>query len=506
MRIRTATVLLSALALLLFMAGILGPALFETDAARSGAWGAGSPIEAPEATGGATAFPAHFADRTMRLDYHHTGGLGHELFALDRVVSDGPWAGSRTRLIDDTDLGPYFFEVVDPATGTALYSRGYASIFGEWETTAEAATAHRTFHESLRFPWPLAPVEVVVRKRDGANAFRDVWRVAVDPADPAVVPTARPAAGRVWPILDHGDPATKVDLLVLGDGYTRAELPRFHSDARRLVSALFDHEPFRSRKSDFNVRALDLPTAESGVNRPQAGLFRRTPIGAEYNIFGSERYILTLDNRALRDIASAAPYEFLIILVNDDQYGGGGILRDQATVAAGSDFADYVFVHEFGHHFAGLGDEYYSSDVAYATGEGHHVEPWEPNITALHDPATLKWRGHVLPGTPLPTPWAKAEFEAHAAQVRAERRALIERGAPEREFDALFTRQKAWETEFLATMEHSGRVGAFEGASYQSTGLYRPEADCIMFSRNDVGFCTVCRAAIERVIDLYTRP
>jgi hypothetical protein len=514
MRLRSATVLMLTLALLLLMGGIVGPRLLETDAARSAAAdpvaaGSLAPRGGPLGAEGGdrdVVFGDHFSDRTMRVDYHHTGGLDAEIFALDRIVADGAWAGSRTRLVDDTNLGAYLFEVVEPSTGRVLYSRGYGSIFGEWETTSEAGRMHRTFHESVRFPWPLAPVEVRISKRDAGNVFREMWRTAVDPADPAVIPVERPAAGRVWSILDHGLPAEKVDLLILGDGYTRAELPRFRADARRLVDALFEHEPFRGRKSDFNVRALDLATAESGVNRPQAGRFRRTSLGAEYNIFGSERYILTLDNRSLRDIAGSAPYEFLVILVNDDQYGGGGILRDQATVAAHTDFAEYVFVHEFGHHFAGLGDEYYSSDVAYATGDGHHVEPWEPNITALHDPANLKWRELVDPTTPLPTPWAKAEFDAHAERIRAERRALIERGAPEHEFDALFRKQQAWETEFLGSMEHSGKVGAFEGASYQSTGLYRPEADCIMFTRNEVGFCAVCRGAIGQVIDLYARP
>jgi hypothetical protein len=504
MRLRSQTVLLMALALALVFFGLVGPALLETDDARGTAGSSTAPAAVRDARD--APFTRFFVDRTMRLDYHHTGGLGQEVFALDRVVSDGAWAGSRTRLQDDTNLGAYLFEVLDPETGSVLFSRGYGSIFGEWEMTEEATRVHRTFHESLRFPWPRSPVEVVVRKRDADNAFAEVWRVAVDPDDPAVIRADRPSAGRVWSILDSGDPTEKVDLLILGDGYTTAEMTRFHADARRLVDALFDHEPFRSRKSEFNVRVLDLPTAESGVNRPQSGRFRRTPIGAEYNIFGSERYILTLDNRSLRDVAAFAPYEFLVILVNDDQYGGGGILRDQATVAAHSDFADYVFVHEFGHHFAGLGDEYYSSDVAYATGDAHLVEPWEPNLTALHDPAELKWGDRIDQETPIPTPWAKAEFEAHAEAIRAERRALIERGAPEADFDALFERQRAWETEFLASMEYSGRIGAFEGAGYQATGLYRPEADCIMFTRNRVGFCAVCQAAIERVIDLYTRP
>ena len=178
----------------------------------------------------------------------------------------------------------------------------------------------------------------------------------------------RAHAGTVWNVFEHGAPAEKVDLLVISEGYTRAQLPKFHKDVARLVDALFAEEPFKSRKRDFNVRALDLPSAESGVNRPNAGVFRRTPLSAEYNIFDSERYVLTLDNRALRDAASAAPYEFVEILVNERTYGGGGIFNDHATAAVDSAFAEYVFVHEFGHHFAALADEYYTSDVAYETG------------------------------------------------------------------------------------------------------------------------------------------
>jgi hypothetical protein len=191
------------------------------------------------------------------------------------------------------------------------------------------------------------------------------------------------------------------------------------------------------------------------------------------------------------------------ILVNEKQYGGGGIYNFQMATAVDSDFSDYVFVHEFGHHFAGLGDEYYTSDVAYETGGDEHPEPWEANITALHDPDRLKWRDLVEPGTPIPTPWDKQEFEEHSRRIRELRSELIERQAPEAEFDALFREQREIETRMLSSMEYAGKVGAFEGASYEPVGLYRPEIDCIMFTRNPVGFCRVCQRAIERVIDLY---
>jgi hypothetical protein len=453
-------------------------------------------------------YDRHFTNDTMRVDIFHTGGpVSGETVSLDRVVNDGPWPGSRTQLIDGTNLGPYLFEVRDRESKDLVYSRGYASVYGEWETTAEAKTAHRTFHESLRFPWPRQAVTVSLRKRQRDNTFGPaIWTKEVDPNSRFVNRARhRRPEGRVWTVFENGPPSRKVDLLLIAEGYTAAEMTKFHADAARLVEALFREEPFRSRRQDFNVRALDLPSAESGVNRPNAGIFRRTPVSAEYNIFDSERYVLTLDNRALRDAAAAAPYEFIEILVNDRTYGGGGIFNDQATTSVDSAFADYVFVHEFGHHFAALGDEYYTSDVAYETGAEEKVEPWEPNITALTDPKRLKWRDLVSPGTPVPTPWEKDAFEQHAREIQAERRAIRARNAPEEEMEALFRKQQAFESKFLGEMKYASRVGAFEGAGYEARGLYRPEVDCIMFTRNEVGFCAVCRRAIERIIGFYSR-
>ncbi len=453
-----------------------------------------------------TGFNALFTDGTMRVDYFHTGSGGREILALDEVVADGPWAGSRTRLLDDTNLGPYFFEVLDAASNRAIYSRGFASIYGEWESTDEPKQGvSRTFSESVRFPWPKQPVQLVIKKRDPANAFHEVWSTVIDPASRFVNAATRQGAGKVWTVFENGPAATKVDLLVLGDGYAEADLPKFHADVKRLVDQLFATEPFKSRKSDFNVRAIDLPAPRSGVNRPRTADFRRTEIGTSYNIFDSERYALTLDNRAMRDVASAAPYDFLEILINEQQYGGGGIFNDQATAAVDTAFGDYIFVHEFGHHFAALADEYYTSDVAYESGPGELPEPWEPNITALKDPAALKWRDLVEPGTPLPTPWDKEAFEKRSAEIQARRRELRAKNAPESEMNALFTEEMNWSTPFLKGMKYSGKVGAFEGASYQSKGLYRPEADCIMFTRDKVGFCRVCQRAITRIIDMYAK-
>ncbi len=451
-------------------------------------------------------FERVFVDRTMRVDFYHTGGMGTEIISLDRVVSDGRWAGSRTRLLDDTDLGPYLFEVQASETGEMLYSRGYASIYGEWETIGEAKKTYRTFHESVRFPWPREPVRVVLKKRDEQNRFIEFAALEIDPGARWVNPASPPALGTVWTVLEHGPPQEKVDIVLLGDGYTADEIPQFHDDARRLTEALFSYEPYKSRRSDFNVRAIDLPVAESGVSRPHGGKYRRSLVGTQYSVFDSERYALAVDNRMLREVLAAAPYEAVAILVNEKQYGGGGIFNYHAAAAVGSELAAYLFVHEFGHHFAALADEYYTSPVAYETGSSEHIEPWEPNVTALHDPAMLKWRDLVDPGTPIPTEWGKAEFEKHAREVLKKRQQLIDEQAPEEEFDRLFRYQREIETEMLSSTKYAGRVGAFEGASYEPVGLFRPEIDCIMFSRNMVRFCAVCQRAIERIIDLYATP
>jgi hypothetical protein len=450
-------------------------------------------------------FDASFTADTMRVDYFHTRGpQTAEAISLDRIVNDGPWPGSRTQLVDSTNLGTYLFEVKDKATRTLLYSRGFASVYGEWETTGEVKTSTRTFHESLRFPWPKQPVTVVLSKRQPEGSFSPIWTTEVDPSSRSINHRALAShAGTVWPVFINGPAAEKVDILVIGEGYTAGEIPKFHADVQRLLPALFNEDPFKSRKSDFNVRALDLPSPESGVNRPNAGEFRRTPLSAEYNIFDSERYVLTLDNRALRDAASAAPYEFIEILVNDKTYGGGGIFNDQATASVDSAFSPYVFVHEFGHHFAALADEYYTSDVAFEAATDR-IEPWEPNVTALRDPSSLKWRDLVKPGTPLPTPWSKEPFETASREYQAKRRKIRAERRPEQEMDALFSEEKKIESKLLSSDAQSTKVGAFEGAMYEGKGYYRPEEDCVMFTRDEVPFCAVCQRALSRIIDLYT--
>jgi len=451
-------------------------------------------------TAAATAAP-----RTMRVDYVHIGDATEERFALEAVVLEPlEWPGNPARPLDDTNLGQYFFEVLDRKSNRPLYSRGFSSVFGEWQTTPEAKERSRAFSESLRFPAPSAPVQIVLKKRDAANAFREVWSAVVDPAD-MFVDSAKPASpGPLLEIQKSGPPAQKIDFLILGDGYTASERGKFEKDARRLAELLFAVTPFKERRSDFNVWGLCPASEESGISRPSTGIHRRSRVGASYDAFGSERYVLTFENRSFRDVASFAPYEFVEILTNSRTYGGGGIFGQYSTVAADSLWAPYVFVHEFGHHFAALADEYYTSAVAYES-SGARVEPWETNVTALLDPGSLKWKDLVASGTPLPTPWPKDRFETMSRDFQARRHKIRAERGPEDQMDALFTEEKTAETKLLGSDPSAGKAGAFEGAMYQAKGYFRPQIDCIMFTRDDVGFCAVCRRGIEAVMDLYTR-
>lgn len=441
---------------------------------------------------------------TMRVDYYHTGNATQETFSLDRIVIEPlPWPGNPSKTIDETNLGKYLFEVRDRTTNRLLFSRGFASIYGEWETTDEAKTMNRTFGESLRFPAPTSPIQIVLKKRDSNNAFREIWSTIVDPKDMFVDSSKIASPGPLIELQKSGDPADKVDFLILGDGYTAAERGKFEKDARRLLEILFATSPYKEHRKDFNVWALCPAAQESGISRPSTGIHLASPLGASYDAFGSERYVLTFDNRSLRNVAQFAPYEFIEIITNSRTYGGGGIFGLYSTVAADSEQAPYVFVHEFGHHFAGLADEYYTSPVAY-TPSAVKTEPWEPNATALLDPANLKWKDLVATGTPIPTPWQKEDYENHSREYGKRRAQIRAQNRPEAEMEALFRENREWEIKFFAAEKYVGKVGAFEGAIYEAKGYYRPEVDCIMFTRSQ-SFCAVCKRAIERVIELYSR-
>jgi len=447
-------------------------------------------------------FSDYFENKTMRFDFFHTGNSKTEFFAIDKIASDGLWSGSNNLLIDELELGPYFYEVIDKETKILLYSRGFANIFGEWQTTPEAED-WGTFHESLRFPWPKLPITLIIKKVCRINLFQNIWTTDIDPASRQVNPADIIHTEKTAIIVENGPAQEKLDIVILGDGYSVKEMDKFNKDAKRLSEVLLSSEPFSTRKKDINIRLVETPAQESGIHKPHPGVFKRTPLSAHYSSFDSERYVLSYDNRTIRNVASAVPYEFMVILVNERTYGGGGIYNLYTTVASDNKFSDYIMIHEMGHHMAALADEYYSSSISYEA-PSVSIEPWETNITALLDKDNLKWKDLVEEGTPIPTPWNKEEFDKHGYEIQKERTELRAAKVDESVVEDLFVREYNQQNEYYAKEQYKDKVGAFEGAGYNQYGMYRPQLDCIMYTRHNV-FCKVCQRSINDVIDQYSK-
>lgn len=451
-------------------------------------------------------FSRFFLDRTMRVDYHHFGTKDKEQVTLDKVFTEGLWSGSTVNLVDTLNLGEFLFRVFDLKTGLLLYSRGFSSMFNEWQTTDEANRGvWKTMHETVRFPFPKERVQLTISRRDKFLVHKEFFSTTIDPNDPTVVNTEkRNPEFELKPLMVNGNVHSKVDILIVGDGYAKGDIDKFKEDAAHFNDVMFGTTPFKERKNDFNVRALCVVSPESGIDIPDRNVWKRTALETMYNTFGSARYVLTESNKELRDIAGQAPYDFLCILLNDSRYGGGGIYQQYTTTytvekTKGQEWQrDYVYVHEFGHCFAGLGDEYYASSTGYNEFYPEGVEPWEPNVTRLMDTREMKWESFLSNDLTLPTDWGKQRYDSLGMTLSKLNRLAddyYEKREPIRE------QQKS----ILANPAFSGKVGAFEGAGYVSTGMYRPSVDCRMFSLSLADFDPVCKAAIIRQIDFYSR-
>ena len=376
------------------------------------------------------------------------------------MIEEPFWAGNPRNLIDTLNLGGYLVRVFDLRTNRMIYSRGYATLFGEWVTTDEAADEiARTFHESLILPYPRSAVQIRIDRRNKENFFENVFDLVVDPDDYHIKREQRYRHFKVRELEENAPPDRAVDLVILADGYRLDEMHKLRDDAKRFAEILFETEPFLSRRRDFNVRLVESVSIHSGVDEPRKGEYRNTVLDLTYNAFDIERYMMTRSNKVMRDIAAIVPYDLVIILANSERYGGGGIFNLYSLCCSDNEFDGYVFVHELGHALAALADEYYSSEIAYNDMYPRGIEPWEKNITALLDSTMVKWGDLIEEGIPIPTP-------------------------P----DSIY----------------AGKVGCFEGAGYSAKGLYRSSLDCRMFSKSLVDFCPVCRRAIEEVIDFHT--
>jgi hypothetical protein len=467
----------------------------------------------------AVEFEKNFVDRTMRVDYDHTGNSKEEVITLDRVYEQGIWAGSLRNLIDPFNCGRYCVKVFDAATGELIFSKGFDSYFGEYKTSDPAVRGiKKTYHESALIPYPKNKIKFTVELRNRENVLQPLFSADIDPVDIYINREPLAEGVKVFEILKSGDPHEKVDVAFIAEGYTAGEEKKFEADLKRFADVLLNHEPYRSHRNLFNIHGVFKPSDQSGCDEPSYGSYKNTAVSATFDSLGSERYVLTEDNKSLRDIAAHVPYDTLFIMVNHKRYGGGGIYNFYCTFTVDNQWYEYLVLHEFGHSFAGLADEYYTSEVAYNDFYPKGVEPVEPNITALLDPGNLKWKALTTPGIAIPTPWEKEEFDkmdnayqktrqeinAKIALMKRSGASRIELEKAEAESERLSLENAKKVDDYLRKSRFWGMTGAFEGAGYSAKGLFRPAVDCLMFTKGAKPFCKVCEAAVLRVIKYYS--
>jgi len=402
-------------------------------------------------------FEDYFENKTLRLDYYHTGDSVNHYYSFDELIEEPYWGGSKVNLIDQFNYGRYKFEVYDEASHTLIYSRGYSTLFNEWQTTEEAKHTVKTFSETVVFPYPKDPVIVKFYAANRKNEWIKKFEYEIDPEN-YFIKQERVAEFENFEVLKSGDPAVKVDIVIIPEGYTESEMEKFKTDCQRFSGYLFNSSPFKENKDKFNIWGIEAPSEESGTDIPKDDVWKKTIVNSSFYTFDTERYLMTADNKTLRNLAANAPYDQIYILVNSDKYGGGAIYNHYSLCVSDNEHAEFIFVHEFGHGFVSLADEYYTSDVAYQNFYPLDVEPTDPNLTTLVN-FDSKWKDLVVEGTPIPTP----DIE-----------------------------------------EYSAKVGAFEGGGYMEKGIYRPCEDCTMKSIKIDNFCPVCKRAIQQMIDLYS--
>ena len=426
-------------------------------------------------------FDEWFEPRTMRFDYYHAGDATHEEFYFADLHEEPYWAGSRVSLIDENEFGNQLFRVVDAASGQVIYSRGYCSLWEEWQTTAEAKTIRKAMPESVVFPFPKNDVRIELYSRGRAGDWVKRFEQAIDPQSYFIA--KYPPRYETFDVEVHGDPARKVDIVVLPEGYTAGERAKFEAAARDFAESIFSFEPFKELRESFNVRAVWVPSEESGVTMPGAGVWKNTSAEMSFWTFDSERYQTTEDFHNLRDQAGHVPYEYIYVLSNTDKYGGGGIYNFYGISSAGDATPSKagVYVHEFAHLFAGLGDEY-TGGVSYDELSMYPSdrEPWEVNLTTLVNFESKEWSRMLPAGTPIPTPLTRPA-PVHITNPDPASPPVME-------------------------VADTYELGVYEGGGYATKGVYRPWPNCLMNNLHSITkFCPVCEAGLRAQIEFLCR-
>ena len=403
-------------------------------------------------------FDKYFTNKVLRFDYMLAGNSQKTVVYPAGMKEEPSFGGSKTQFTDPFNYGNLKYEVFDAADNILIYSRGFCTLYQEWQSTAEAKVIERSFYEVATMPFPKNKVRFVLSMRGRNGLFSKLYETAIDPTD-YFIRKEKPVNVSFTKVYDAGDPATNVDLAFIAEGYTAAEMVKFRKDVKDMADVLFAEAPFSQFKEKFNIYAIEAVSSESGTDIPGENSYVSTALNASFYTFDLDRYLTTQDMKSVNDYAAVVPHDNIIVLINSNRYGGGGVYNYYSGTTVGHSLSPIVFVHEFGHGFAGLADEYYSSEVAYEEFYPLNVEPWEPNITTMVN-FDAKWKKLIAKETPIPTP---------------------------------------------AEEKYNNVTGLFEGGGYSAKGIFRSEQDCRMKSNSPKGYCSVCRDAVKKMIEFYTK-
>jgi hypothetical protein len=392
-------------------------------------------------------FNDYFTDKTLRVDYIFSGTANQQNVSVEALSQLPTWAGRRHHLSELPLDGNGQITVNDLKSGTCIYKTSFSTLFQEWLDTDEAKSVNRGFENTYLLPYPKQPVEITVSFRDKKGNYNTMLKHVVKPDDILIRKQAKAHVTPYTYLQKGGTPEDCIDVAILAEGYTKEEMSLFIKDAKIACEALFSHEPFKSMKNKFNIVAVESPSEDSGVSAPKKGIWNNTAFSSHFDSFYSDRYLTSSNLIDIHNSLIGIPYEHIIILANTEQYGGGGIYNSFTLTTAHHQHFRPVVVHEFGHSFAGLGDEYYYEEDLFNNVYPLNVEPWEPNITTRVNFAS-KWEDMV----------------------------------------------------------NNGTAKLIEGGGYSFKGIYRGAADCRMKTNTCPGFCPVCQRAIKRLIDFYTQP
>jgi len=400
-------------------------------------------------------FDDYFLNKTLRIDFYHTGAAEKEIISFDELIEEPFWGGSKINLVDTFFFGNYYLNVNDLKTGKLIYSRGFSTLFQEWQTTDEAKTVEKTLNGSAVIPFPKDSIEFSILRRDKENVFQEKFTMKIYP-DNYFIKKENRHKTESFKVHYSGEPNEKLDIVFIAEGYSADEQRKFRKDCQDYAATLFKYSPFKENEEKINVWGVAAVSEDSGADIPADSIWKKTALNSSYYTFDSERYLMVTDYQTLRDYAANVPYDQIYILVNSDKYGGGAIYNFYSLGITGNKKAERVFIHEFGHGLAGLADEYVDLGT-YNEYYNLNVEPWEANITTLVN-FEKKWKKFVDEETPVPTPDEEKYYD---------------------------------------------KLGAFEGAGYVPEGVYRPTHNSIMRALNTDKFNLPSLKALEAIINFY---